>query len=115
MNPGLLLAGIGVDLDLTPKVKGVMNANYLRFDKTEPLKTLLFQTRSEKSIGVDWGAGVIYRPLLNENIVITAGVTGLLPGKGFDDIYSSAPCGAPGCGFEARNLLNVFVNIKLAF
>ena len=115
VNPGLVLAGFGVDLDLTPKIKGVMNANYLRFATVAPLKTLLFQTTIREDIGFDLGAGVIYRPMLNENIVVTAGVTGLVAGKGFDDIYSSAPCGAPGCGFEARNLMNVFFNIRLAF
>ena len=115
VNPGLVLLGFGVDLEVTPKIKGVMNANYLRFATVAPLKTLLFQSQISEEIGFDLGAGVIYRPLLNENVVVTAGVTGLVSGKGFDDIYSSATCGAPDCGFEKRNLMNVFLNVRLAF
>ncbi len=115
VNPGLLLLGAGVDLDLTPKLKGVLNANYLRFDKTETLKALLFQSVIEKPIGIDWGAGVLYRPLLNENVVITAGITGLLPGKGFDEIYTSSICGVAGCGAGSRKLFSGFVQVKLTY
>ena len=89
MNPGLLLVNAAVDLDLTPKLKGVINANYLRFHKTGALQDLLFQPNIRKNIGIDLGAGVLYRPLLNENIVIQAGFTALLPGSAFDDLFSS--------------------------
>jgi hypothetical protein len=58
--------------------------------------------------------GVLYRPLLNENIVVTAGVTGLIAGKGFDDIYSST-CGVAGCGAGPKNLMNVFLQLKLTY
>ena len=115
VNPGLVLAGFGVDLEVTPKVKAILNANYLRFATVAPLKTLLFQTQIREEIGFDLGAGVIYRPLLNENVVVTAGVTGLVSGKGFDDIYSSTCTSTPGCGFGARNLMNVFLNLRLTF
>ncbi len=43
VNPGLLLGGLGVDLELTPKLKAVVNANYLRFHRTGSLELLLFQ------------------------------------------------------------------------
>ena len=115
VNPGLRLAGIGIDAEVAPKLKAILNANYLWFDKTEPLKTLLFQSVLERSIGVDWGAGVIYRPLLNENIVITTGITGLLPARGFNLIYGSDPCGVSGCGASSRKLFNGFVNVKLTY
>jgi hypothetical protein len=115
VNPGLLLFGAAVDLDLTPKLKGVINANYLRFDKTESLKALLFQSVIDKPIGIDWGVGVLYRPLLNENVVILAGITGLLPGKGFDQIYSSPNCGVAGCATASRNLFNTFVQVKVTY
>ena len=114
VNPGLLLVGFAVDLELHPKLKAVMNANYLRFHKTGSLEYLLFQPGIHKDIGLDLGAGFVYRPLLNENIVFEAGATGLVAGKGFDDIYSSA-CGVPGCGAASKNLMNVFLNLKLTF
>jgi hypothetical protein len=115
VNPGLRLAGLGVDLELTPKLKAVMNANYLEFDTTAPLETLLFQPNLPRSIGLDLGCGVVYRPKLNENIVITSGLTGLVTGKGFDAIFSSEPCGTPGCGFPSRNLYNGFIQVRLTY
>jgi hypothetical protein len=114
VNPGILLVNAAADLELTPKLKAVLNANYLRFHKTGALSYLLFQPGIRKDIGIDVGAGVLWRPLLNENVVITAGVTGLFSGKGFDDIYSSI-CGVPGCGASPKNLWNTFVQLKLTY
>jgi hypothetical protein len=114
VNPGVLLLGFAVDLEVTPKIKAVLNANYLRFHKTGSLEYLLFQPGIHKEIGFDLGAGFLYRPLLNENIVFVGGVTGLVSGKGFDDIFSSA-CNAPGCGAEPKNLMNIFLNLKLTY
>jgi hypothetical protein len=114
VNPGLLLLGLGLDAEITPKLKGVVNANYLRFDKTGALDLLLFQPRIRKSIGVDLGAGFLWRPLLNENVLVEGGFTGLLPGAGFDDIYTSA-CGVPGCGAPSRKLFNGFLRLRLAY
>jgi hypothetical protein len=114
VNPGVLLLGLGLDAEITPKLKGVLNANYLRFDKTGALDLLLFQPGIRKTIGVDLGAGFLWRPLLNENVLIEGGFTGLLPGAGFDDIYTSV-CGVPGCGAASRKLFNGFVLIKLTY
>ena len=114
VNPGVLLLGLGLDAEITPRLKGVVGANYLRFDKTGALDLLLFQPGIRKTIGVDLGAGVLWRPLLNENVLIEAGFTGLLPGAGFDDIYTSV-CGVPGCGAPSRKLFNGFVLVKLTY
>jgi hypothetical protein len=115
VNPGLRLAGVGIDAEVTPKVKAVLNANYLWWDKVESLKALLFQSTIDKPIGLDWGFGVVYRPLLNENVVITTGLTGLLPGRGFDLVYDSSTCGVARCSTNGRTLLNGFVNLKLTY
>ena len=114
VNPGLLLLGLGLDAEITPKLKAVVNANYLRFDKTGALDLLLFQPGIRKSIGVDLGAGFLWRPLLNENVLVEGGFTGLLPGAGFDDIYTST-CGVPGCGAPSRKLFNGFLRLRLAY
>jgi hypothetical protein len=114
VNPGVLLVGLGLDAEITPKLKGVLNANYLRFDKMGALDLLLFQPGIRKTIGVDLGAGFLWRPLLNENVLIEAGFTGLLPGPGFDDIYTSV-CRAPGCGAVSRKLFNGFLLVKLTY
>jgi hypothetical protein len=59
VNPGLLLIGAGLDLDLTPKLRAIANLNYLRFHRTEALELLLFQPGIRPAIGLDFGAGVL--------------------------------------------------------
>jgi hypothetical protein len=118
VNPGLLLAGAGLDLELTPKLKGVVNANYLRFHRTGALELLLFQPGIRKAIGVDVGGGFVWRPALNENVVVSGGLTALLAGAAFDDLFSS-PCGraagVAGCGAKASTLYNAFLELRLVF
>jgi hypothetical protein len=114
VNPGLLLFGAALDLQLTPKLRASLNANYLRFDKTGSLSFLLFQPGIRKDVGVDLGGGLLYRPLLSENVVVLAGFAGLFSGAGFDDLYSST-CGVPGCGSTTPKLYNGFVQLKLSF
>ena len=88
VNPGLILVNLGVDFDLTPKLKMINNCNFLWFDSTEPLRTLLFDGAIASRIGTDLSApGFEYRPLLNNNIIVLFGVSTLLPGQGFRDIY----------------------------
>ena len=43
VNPGILLLHGGVDVELTPKLRGFANVSYLRFIDTAPLEALLFQ------------------------------------------------------------------------
>lgn len=87
VNPGLVLLNFGVDFDLTPKIKMVNNCNFLWFDSTEPLRTLLFDGNIDNRIGTDLSMGIEYRPLLNNNIIFLIGVSTLLPGSGFRTIY----------------------------
>ena len=103
VNPGIYVFNVGADLNVTPKLRAFVNANYLRFDRTEPLEILLFQPDIRHSIGMDTGVGLQYRPPLTENIVITAGVSNLAPGVGFEDI------------FNKRVLLSAFTTIRLTF
>ena len=88
VNPGIFLANVGANFDITPKLRGFVNVNYLRFDRTETLEQILFQSPIHHSIGFDSSIGVRYRPPLTENIAITAGAATLIPGQGLKDIYS---------------------------
>jgi len=88
VNPGIFLANAGVDIDLTPKLKGFANFNFLRFMRTEPLEYALFESPIHHTIGEDLGVGVQYRPPLSENLVLTGGAAMLQPGRGFQDIYT---------------------------
>jgi hypothetical protein len=88
VNPGLFLYNVGWDADLTEKLRTSINVNVLRFDKTETLSAVLFQSQIDKAIGVDYSVGFQYRPWLNDNAIITAGVSAFTPGKGFKDILT---------------------------
>jgi hypothetical protein len=115
VNPGILLVHAGIDAELTPKLKAVLTGSYLRFHKTGALQLLLFQPNIRKPIGIDLGLGFLYRPLLNENIVISAGISGFLPGSGFDDIFTSPCSAASGCGADSKKLYNGFVLLKFTY
>lgn len=103
VNPGLFLFHIGADAELTPKLRGFANVSVLRFHRTEPLELVLFQAPIRHGIGVDYGLGVLYRPPLTENIVITAGASALTPFAGFRDIFTS------------KTLLSTFAAVRLTF
>jgi hypothetical protein len=87
VNPGLHLASVGVDLELTPKLKAILTANYLRFASTESLELVLFQSAIDREIGWDLSAGARWRPYLNQNVVMVGGIAAFLPVRGFADIY----------------------------
>ena len=89
VNPGLLLWNAGLDAELTPQLKAIVNVNYMRFQHTEPLELLLFQSQIPHSVGVDYGLGLVYRPALSENMSIVGGVGALTPGSGLRRIYTS--------------------------
>jgi hypothetical protein len=87
VNPGLFLFNVGLDAFVTPKLRASFNANYLRFQDTDSLSLLLFQKNIDKELGYDLSIGLTYRPLLNDNIILTAGFATFIPGEGFKDIY----------------------------
>jgi len=103
VNPGIFLVNAGADFDVTPKVRAFANLNYLRFNRTEPLEFILEQAPIRHSIGTDYGVGVIYRPPLSENIVVTGGASALTPGDGFRDIYGG------------HTLFSLFTSVRFTF
>ena len=103
-------------MDATPKLRTFINYNYIRLNRTEPVELVLFQPKIRHEIGHDLGIGFIYRPLLNENIILAAGLNGLKPGNGFTDIYSSNCQGTPlGCGAGRPPLWSTFVTLKFVY
>lgn len=87
VNPGLFLFNLGADVELTPKIKLIGNASYLRFADTSAMELLLQDNGIDQEIGFDLSLGVIYRPFLNNNVIITGGAACLIPGEGFKDLY----------------------------
>ncbi len=87
VNPGLFLLNFGMDMDVTPKLKTIANVNFLWFDELDSLRLFTFQRNLHHYIGADLSLGFEYRPLLNDNLEIVAGIQGLSPGRGFADLY----------------------------
>jgi hypothetical protein len=90
VNPGLFLFNTGVDAFVTPKLRAFANVNYLRFQDTEVLEQLLFQGKVDEEVGWDLSLGLQYRPLLNDNLILSVGLAGFVPGQGFKDIYDKS-------------------------
>lgn len=88
VNPGLYLVNAGVDADLTPKLKLIANGNLLWFEQTEVLETFVFQGEVRNFIGADLSLGAEYRPYHNNNVLLVGGISGLIPGEGFKDLYN---------------------------
>lgn len=103
VNPGIVLLNAGMDAKLTPKLKSTVNVNYARFHRTEVLEAVLFQSGIRHSIGVDTGFGLQYRPLLNDNVVLTGGFGVLAPMSGFESVYAG------------KRLISGFVNLRMFF
>ena len=94
VNPGTLIFGLGLDADLTPKLRMQFNANYIRMVNPDAVKTVLFTNNVDRELGYDISLGFTYRPTLTNNIIINAGLGVLLPGKGIATftVNSPAPC-----------------------
>ncbi len=108
VNPGLLLPTLGFDLDLTPKLKMFNNFNLLYFDATNVLEHFLFDGHINRFIGADLSTGFEYKPLVSDNVSFIIGVSTLIPGQGFRDLYNNFSDRVPA-------LVAGFLNANIAF
>jgi hypothetical protein len=105
VNPGLQLYGVGADFDVLSELRLTFNASYLRFMNTAVLGTLRQERNPGNEIGTDVAVGLQYRPLQNQNVVINASASVLVPGSGLRDLYGS----------EQGPFYSTFANAILAF
>lgn len=89
VNPGVLLVGAALDAELTPKWRGQIGLDYIRFDRTESIETLLQTADISKSVGAEIFAGTQYRPFLTNNVIVQLGGSVFRPDDGFARIYDS--------------------------
>ena len=108
VNPGIMIPGIGMDMDLTPKLRMITNSQLIWFDDTSSLKQYLFDGNIKHFIGGDISCGFEYRPLLSENITFVGGMSMLVPGDGFQSIFANF-------GSPASTLVSGFANLVLAY
>jgi len=86
-NPGILLFGLGVDVDLLPTLRFSFNANDLSMPQPQVIEVARAQAGVPHHIGEDLSAAIIYRPLMSQNIVLRASYARLVTGGGFDALF----------------------------
>ncbi len=96
VNPGILLLGVGADIEVTPRLRAFVNLNHIDFARPEPIEAALLTNEVHTDLGWDLSLGLQWRPLLTDNIIVSAGYAVLLPGRGFEDIYRNTVPAVPG-------------------
>lgn len=87
VNPGIWQLGGGADFDLLPQLRLLTNVTWLQWDTTTVLQTLRQQGRLDREIGWDVSAGLIYRPLFTNNIILRASGSVLIPESGYEELF----------------------------
>ena len=120
VNPGVFIVGYGLDADITPKLRGFMNVNYVRTVDTAATELVLFTNHASNDFALDCSAGFQWRPLLTDNIIVSAGSGFLIPRWGYKDIYrtNTKPVfGFPGppAGHVDDFLYSAIVTVTLTY
>ena len=102
---GLLLLGMGADLDLKPELRVIGNVSYLRFQDTTVLGVLRNQAPPDREIGWDVSGALQYRPFMSQNFIFNASAAALVPGKGLRQLYDEDRRGP-----QYSILLNLILN-----
>ena len=109
VSPGVFIYGIGTDMDLTPNLKLFLNANYIRMVDTDVVNYALHTGNIKSDIGYDLSIGVQYRPLLTDNIIISAGLGALIPEDGYKAIYQANTIPVPGYASPSAGHVDAFL------
>ncbi len=121
VNPGVMILGAGIDADVTPKLRAFANVNYIWFAQTAPIKLALMTDQASRNFGLDTSIGVKYRPLLTDNIIVSAGIGLFFPGQGYKDIYRTNTSPIAGYGNQTGAgkvdplLYNAFFTVTFTF
>ena len=100
-----MLIGFGADADLLPELRLSFNINHLRFDTTEVLERVRQQAPINEVLGEDVSVSLIWRPFMTQNAVFRLSAAGLIPGKGFDNLF----------GKEAKTPYSILFNMTLTY
>ena len=105
INPGIILIGLGADLDLLPELRLSANINHLVFDEVQTLERFRQQSDIDEVLGQDISISLIWRPFMSQNIVARFSGAALIPGDGFDDLF----------GEESAKPYSVLFNLTLTY
>lgn len=111
-NPGIMLVGVGTDMDLLPELRLSTNFNSLWFAKTGVLEALRNQGNIDDHIGYDLSTSLIYRPFMTQNVVFRLSGAVLITGNGFEDLFAST---ADPVGTGSDYYYSVLANLILTY
>jgi hypothetical protein len=86
-NPGVILAGIGADMDILPTLRASFNCNDLYFANTTTVEVARSQGGLSKHIGEDVSVSLTYRPLMSQNIVVRSSYAKLFGSSGYGALF----------------------------
>ena len=86
-NPGTILLGLGVDMDLMPQLRVSANINQLWFDTSRVVEEARAQQGIDENIGTDISIASIYRPFFTQNLIFRASAAALIPGGGYKSLF----------------------------
>ncbi len=107
INPGLILIGVGADVDILPELRFSTNINKLSFDSTKVLSVLRQEGKIAKSFGYDLSGALTYRPFQTQNIVLRTSGAVFIPQKGFKQLFGTEPAN--------RTFYSVLTNLILSY
>jgi hypothetical protein len=94
VNPGLLMLTAGVDTVLSTRTVAFVNYNYYEFDAPEAVeqgvrvKNNGLELDVDEEIGSDITIGVVYKPLIVNNVVLTFGASRFFAGTGLETLIN---------------------------
>ncbi|HEX4271842.1 MAG TPA: hypothetical protein VHZ32_10665, partial [Rhizomicrobium sp.] len=89
-NPGTILLGTGIDLDVLPELRVSGSVNHLWFADTTLVQALRQEGTISQDLGWDTSLALTYRPFQTQNIVFRASGAVLSPGPGFGDLFTNS-------------------------
>jgi hypothetical protein len=85
-NPGLDLAGLGMDLEIAPKWRVSVDANQLWLDKPAALAALTMRS-IPRNFGAELAVNAFWRPFANQNLILRMSNAVLKRGPGYRALY----------------------------
>ncbi len=89
VNPGLFLLNTGFNANLTARLNLQMNFNYYQFVDTNPLEVANKLAGVSKDLGTELNLGLVFKPLMIDNIAFTLGASAFFPGHAILDLNKS--------------------------
>ncbi len=86
-NPGVNLAGLGLDFDASLRWRWSFDANQLWFDQPAGLAALMQRAVVDRRLGAELAVNSFWRPFANQNLIVRLSGSMLVRGPGYRELY----------------------------